>query len=119
LDVFAPGTDVLSACGGANRCANPGDNAYARASGTSMAAPHVAGAAALYLSRRPSALPEEVAAALRAAATPGRLRGSMLPGTPNLLLYAGVAAPVAPPAVAAQAEPPAAFAAFAPANAAQ
>ena len=119
LDVFAPGTDVLSACGGANRCANPGDNAYARASGTSMAAPHVAGAAALYLSRRPNALPNEVAAALLAAATPGRLRGSMLPGTPNLLLYAGVAAPVAPPAVAAQAGPPAAFAAFAPANAAQ
>ena len=104
LDVFAPGTDVLSACGGANRCANPGDNAYARASGTSMAAPHVAGAAALYLSRRPSALPEEVAAALRAAATPGRLRGSMLPGTPNLLLYAGTA-PLPPPAVAAQAGP--------------
>ena len=115
LDVFAPGTDVLSACGGANRCATPGDNAYARASGTSMAAPHVAGAAALYLSRRPSALPEEVAAALRAAASPGRLRGNMLPGTPNLLLYAGVV-PATPPAIAAKAGPPAAFTDFAPSS---
>lgn len=112
LDIFAPGVDVLSACGGANRCANPGDAAYARASGTSMAAPHVAGAAALFLSRRPSARPEEVAAALRAAATPGKLQGKMVAGTPNLLLYARVVPTAA--SVAAQAGPSAALTAFSP-----
>ena len=112
LDIFAPGVDVLSACGGGNRCANPGDAAYARASGTSMAAPHVAGAAALFLSRRPTAKPEEVAAALRAAATPGKLQGKMVAGTPNLLLYARVVTTAA--SVAAQAGPPAALAAFSP-----
>jgi subtilisin family serine protease len=102
VDIFAPGTDVLSACGGRSRCADVSDTSYAIASGTSMAAPHVAGVAALYLSARPDATPAQVADALLAAATPGRLTGKMLPGTPNLLLYARVS----PPAVAASAGVP-------------
>jgi subtilisin family serine protease len=54
-------------------------------SGTSMAVPHVAGAAALYLSGHAWAPPKEVAAALVAGAVKGRVTGAGL-GSPNRLL---------------------------------
>ena len=51
-----------------------------------MAAPHVAGAAALYLERHPGSKPAEVEAGLVAAATPDKL-GTIGSDSPNLLLY--------------------------------
>jgi subtilisin family serine protease len=54
-----------------------------------MAAPHVAGAAALYLESHPAASPAEVAQALVANATNGRLQG-LGTGSPNLLLFTGL-----------------------------
>ncbi|XRB12426.1 peptidase [Pseudoscourfieldia marina] len=53
VDVFAPGEDVLSSW-------NRGDADTSHSSGTSMAAPHVVGAAALYLQDHPKATPSEV-----------------------------------------------------------
>ena len=53
-----------------------------------MAAPHVAGAAALYLSAHPEATPAEVAEALTTKATKGKI-GSPGTGSPNALLYTG------------------------------
>ena len=60
VDMFAPGVDILAACGGAARCSNVSNKAYAWASGTSMAVPHAAGVAAIYLSDHPTATPKEV-----------------------------------------------------------
>ncbi|MFD6874959.1 MULTISPECIES: S8 family serine peptidase [unclassified Streptomyces] len=81
LDVFAPGSSIVSAW-------NSDDHASEEISGTSMAAPHVTGAAALHLSQHPRSTPAEVAEGLVAAATPDVVAGPGS-GSPNLLLYAG------------------------------
>jgi len=81
LDLFAPGSSITSAW-------NTGATASSTISGTSMASPHVAGAAALTLASNPDASPAAVAAALTAAATPNRLM-FVGTGSPNLLLHAG------------------------------
>ncbi|MFH8984834.1 S8 family peptidase [Streptomyces varsoviensis] len=81
LDLFAPGAAITSAGIGS-------DTASATLSGTSMAAPHVAGAAALYLADHPSARPAEVSGALVRAATPGRVGGAG-PLSPDKLLRVG------------------------------
>jgi subtilisin family serine protease len=89
VDLFAPGVGIVSAWGAS-------DDATRSLSGTSMAAPHVTGAAALYLAKHSAATPPEVAAAVIAAATPGAVQDP-LDGSPNLLLYIGDAVPTCPP----------------------
>lgn len=96
VDLFAPGVSVVSAW-------NSDDNASGPASGTSMASPHVAGAAALYLQTNPSASPAEVASALVSTATTGVLT-NLGPGSPNRLVRVNATvvapAPAPPPAPA-------------------
>lgn len=79
LDLFAPGSSITSAWHTSNTATNT-------ISGTSMASPHVAGAAALYLQYSPSASPATVASSLNSTATTGKVTnpGS---GSPNRLLY--------------------------------
>jgi subtilisin family serine protease len=60
-----------AACGGRHRCGQytaSSDSSYAWASGTSMAVPHVAGVAALYLSLHKTASAQELKDALLATA---------------------------------------------------
>ncbi|MFG2649420.1 S8 family peptidase [Streptomyces sp. NPDC048436] len=78
LDLFAPGVDIASAW-------NTNDSAEKTISGTSMASPHVAGAAALYLADHPTAAPAAVSKALTDRAAVGKVTGSGL-GSPNKLL---------------------------------
>ncbi|WP_328905629.1 S8 family peptidase [Streptomyces sp. NBC_00234] len=88
LDLFAPGSSITSSW-------NTSDSATNTISGTSMASPHVAGAAALYLADHPGQTPAQVSAGLVAAASTGVVT-SPGTGSPNLLLNVG-AGTVTPP----------------------
>jgi subtilisin family serine protease len=81
LDLFAPGSSITSAWYTPN-------TATSTISGTSMAAPHVAGAAALVLQGTPAASPSTVTSAIVNAATTGTVT-SPGSGSPNRLLFTG------------------------------
>ncbi|ADO75815.1 RICIN domain-containing protein [Stigmatella aurantiaca] len=79
LDLFAPGTGVTSAW-------YSSDTVTSTLSGTSMAAPHVAGTAALFLEFNPTADPSLVAQALTGYASVGKVQNPGA-GSPNRLLF--------------------------------
>ncbi|MFC8126693.1 S8 family peptidase [Streptomyces sp. NPDC057302] len=78
LDIFAPGVSIKAGW-------NTSDTATNTISGTSMATPHVAGAAAVYLAGHTSATPAQVSTALVNGATSGKVT-SPGTGSPNKLL---------------------------------
>ncbi|MDG4861893.1 S8 family peptidase [Streptomyces sp. T-3] len=78
LDIFAPGVNIKAGWHTSNTATNT-------ISGTSMATPHVAGAAAVYLAGHTSATPAQVATALVNGSTPGKVT-SPGSGSPNRLL---------------------------------
>ncbi|WP_327008734.1 S8 family peptidase [Dactylosporangium sp. NBC_01737] len=89
LDIFAPGVNILSS-------ANSSNTGTQKMSGTSMATPHVAGAAALYLAGHPTATPAQVRDALVNGAVSNAVTGAGS-GSPNKLLYtAGLISAPAP-----------------------
>ena len=95
VDIIAPGVNITSDWYTTATATNT-------ISGTSMATPHVAGAAALYLAANPGSTPAQVASALTANATANAVSG-VPAGTPNALLYTlfiggGGAPPPPPPA---------------------
>jgi subtilisin family serine protease len=79
LDLFAPGVSIASAW-------DDSDTATNTISGTSMATPHTAGVAALYLATHPTATPAQVRDALVNGATSGKVTDPRT-GSPNRLLY--------------------------------
>ncbi|MCC8247658.1 S8 family serine peptidase [Saccharothrix luteola] len=79
VDLFAPGGTITST-------SNAHDWAVATMGGTSMAAPHVTGAAALFLAANPGATPQQVANVLLINAAQNKVLGAR-EGSPNLLLY--------------------------------
>jgi subtilisin family serine protease len=90
VDMFAPGGGVY----GEDVDPTPvtsawytSDTATASGSGTSMAAPHVAGAAALFLAWHPTATPSSVQSTLVSRSSKGILALYGGFGTPNRLLY--------------------------------
>ena len=87
--IFAPGVGITSAWNGS-------DTDTKTISGTSMATPHVAGVAALYLEANPLATPADVKAGLIANATADVVGNPGL-GSPNLFLYMGFISTGTPP----------------------
>ncbi|MBK5334063.1 MAG: S8 family serine peptidase, partial [Ilumatobacteraceae bacterium] len=84
VDLFAPGVNIPSA-------GIASTTEIVLKSGTSMSAPHVAGAAAVLLSERPTWTPAQVARDLVASATVGVIADPA--GSPNALLFASANAP--------------------------
>ena len=92
LDLFAPGSSITSAWHTSSSATNT-------ISGTSMATPHVAGVAALYLQGSPSAAPSTVSSAIVNGATANVVSGAGT-GSPNRLLHSllgGGSTPPPPP----------------------
>ncbi len=85
VDIFAPGVDIQSTW-------NTNDTATNVRSGTSMAVPHVAGVAALFLETNPSASPTTVASTIINTATQGVVTDPGF-GTPNRLVYSLLTGP--------------------------
>jgi len=94
VDIFAPGSDITSTW-------HTSTTATHTISGTSMATPHIAGIAAVYLEGNPAASPDDVANAILGTATAGRLTDAG-PGSPNLLLYAPLTPPASGPVIGLQ-----------------
>ena len=79
-DIFAPGSSIIAAF-------SSSDDAYATMSGTSMAAPHVAGAMAVILTTEKHLNPTELKKRILSNAIPNIIENLQGTSSPNLMLY--------------------------------
>jgi hypothetical protein len=91
LDIFAPGVNITSSWIGAN------NSTLATISGTSMASPHVAGAAALLLEVNTTATPQQIRDSLVNGSTCGAVASPGVGSPSNLLATSTAPAFVCPP----------------------
>jgi serine protease len=82
VDIAAPGSSIMSTLNSGSQ--GPGSESYASYSGTSMAAPHVAGVVALIQSvSNPAKTPAQIEALIKSTASP-------FPSTPSQTIGAGI-----------------------------
>lgn len=86
VDLYAPGDNIVSA-------SNTSNTGWASMKGTSMSAPHVAGAAALIMSVHPAWTPAQVSAEIIGKATTGKVKNA---NSVNRLLFTGGGSTKAP-----------------------
>jgi subtilisin family serine protease len=99
VDLYAPGSAIPSAW-------HTGSTATNTLDGTSMAAPHVAGVAALYLETNATATPAAVSAAILNSAFPDKVAGAGTGAPNNRLVNSTLAGYSPPPAWPSSSTPP-------------
>lgn len=80
-DVTAPGVDIVAAKAAEGDMGDPAADGYVSMSGTSMATPHVAGAAAILAQQHPDWTGPQIKAALTASAKPTDATSAYIQGT--------------------------------------
>ena len=103
IDIFAPGEKILSSTIGSDSEYQDVDGDGYEWSGTSMAAPHVTGVAALYLSANPTAKPAEVTKYILDNALLGHVL-NVGEASPNRLLHIRNIVPVTGPVLVSPAD---------------
>jgi hypothetical protein len=93
-DITAPGVEIVAALHSAGTINAPVEPGYTALSGTSMATPHVAGAAALLAQRHPDWTGQQLKAALSGSAKPGQDLGVFDQGTGRVDVVGALAASV-------------------------
>lgn len=100
-DVTAPGTEITAAKSSASALPDSDGDSYVGMSGTSMAAPHVSGAAALVAQRHPGWTGQQIKAALMGSARPNPALGVFAQGSGRVDVPAALRQPLVaqPPSV--------------------
>ncbi|GAB3414505.1 S8 family peptidase [Flindersiella endophytica] len=95
-DLTAPGVGIVAARAEGTEIGTPVDDAYTSLDGTSMATPHVAGAAALLVQQHPDWTAQELKSALTSSAAPGDGLGSFAQGTGRVDLARAISQQIVP-----------------------